>query len=104
MATNETSDQLLERLTDYWSVMQRAQELFQRAAKTSAAKMSGGDFSIVDSTSVLAAYAKVGMAMAARPADLMAIQQNAFTKMAEFLDVRLDRQRYDHTKRPSVSR
>lgn len=81
--TNQTSDQLTERLTEYWSIMQRAQQLFQRAATTSAAKMTGGDFSIVDSTSVMAAYAKVGMAMAARPADLMAIQQSAFAKMAD---------------------
>ncbi len=82
--THQTPEQLLERMTDYWSVMQRAQELFQRAAKTSAAKMSSGDFSMTDSSSVMSAYAKVAMSLAARPADLIEIQQSAFTKMAEF--------------------
>ncbi|SFT90366.1 PHA/PHB synthase family protein [Sedimentitalea nanhaiensis] len=76
------SDPLNERLLEYWSLMQRAQGLFSRAATSTAAKVSGGDFSIVDSTSVAAAYAKVGMAMATRPADLMALQQSAFGKMA----------------------
>ncbi len=81
--TPQTSEQLTERLVEYWSVMQRAQQLFMRVANTSAAKASGGDFSIVDNTSVMAAYAKVGMAMAARPQDLLALHQSAFTKMAD---------------------
>lgn len=62
--TNQTSGQLLERLPECWSVMQRAQELSQSAAKTSAAKMTGGSFSNIDFNSVMAAYAKVGIALA----------------------------------------
>ena len=81
--TDWNTEQFTERLVEYWAIMQRAQQLFLRAARTSAAKVTGGEFSVVDSTSVMAAYAKVGMAMAANPADLMAIQQSAFARMAD---------------------
>ncbi|MCP5074574.1 MAG: alpha/beta fold hydrolase, partial [Rhodobacteraceae bacterium] len=80
--TEQTPEQLTERLSDYWGLMQRAQQLFMRAAKTSTAKATGGDFSVVDNASVMAAYAKVGISLASRPADLIAIQQSAFTNMA----------------------
>jgi len=83
-STNQSSEQLPERLTEYWEIMQRAQKLFMRAAKNSATKASGGDFSIVDSSSVMQAFTKVGMEMAARPADLFAMQQSAFSRMADF--------------------
>ena len=81
--TDWNTEQFTERLVEYWAIMQRAQQLFLRAARTSAAKVTGGEFSVVDSTSVMAAYAKVGMAMAANPTDLMAIQQSAFARMAD---------------------
>ncbi len=80
--TEQTPERLTERLSDYWSLMQRAQQLFMRAAKTSTDKAAGGDFSIVDNASVMAAYAKVGLDLAAQPADLMAIQQSFLSNMA----------------------
>ncbi|MCP4997985.1 MAG: hypothetical protein GY933_04330, partial [Hyphomicrobiales bacterium] len=81
--SENSSEFVIERLADYWSTMQRAQQLFMRASQTSAARVSGGEFSVVDTASVMMAYAKVGMAMAARPTDLMAIQNAAFAKMAD---------------------
>lgn len=81
--TDWNSEQFTERLIEYWTLMQRAQQLFLRAATTSAAKVTGGEFSVVDSASVMAAYTKVGMAMASNPADFMAIQQSAFSRMAD---------------------
>ncbi len=74
---------LASRVTDYWTMMQRAQQLFLRAAQRSATQATGDKYSFTDTGSVLAAYVKVGMAMAARPADLVAIQQTAFEKMAD---------------------
>ena len=81
--SDQTTEALPVRLVEYWTLMQRAQQLFLRAAQISVKKVSGGEFSVVDAASVLAAYAKVGMALASRPADLAAIQQSAFTKMAD---------------------
>ncbi|MFV2054031.1 PHA/PHB synthase family protein [Aliiroseovarius sp. YM-037] len=75
------SETLNDRLVEYWSLMQRAQGLFLRAATTTAGKVTGGEFSVVDSASVMAAYAKVGMELMTKPADLMAIQQAAISKM-----------------------
>ncbi|MCA8884618.1 MAG: alpha/beta fold hydrolase, partial [Rhodobacteraceae bacterium] len=81
--TDHSPEHLTQRLTEYWQLMQRAQAVYLRAAQLSAAKVTGGEFSIVDATSVMNAYAKVAMAMAARPNDWIAIQQSAFSKMAE---------------------
>ncbi|MFD3192020.1 PHA/PHB synthase family protein [Sedimentitalea sp. HM32M-2] len=81
--TDQNSDQLVQRLAEYWSLMQRAQQLFLRAANLSAARVTGGEFSISDTASIMAAYAKVGMSIAAKPAELMSIQQAAFTNMAK---------------------
>ncbi|MFZ5965543.1 PHA/PHB synthase family protein [Thalassococcus sp. BH17M4-6] len=72
-----------ERLAEYWNLMQRAQGLFLRAATTSAGKVTGGEFSVVDTSSVMESYAKAGMAMASRPGELLEIQQSAFEKMAD---------------------
>ncbi len=72
-----------ERVSAYWNLMQRAQQLFQRASVSAATSSKGGEFTAVDTTSVMAAYAKVGMAIASRPLDLMAAQQTAFSKMAD---------------------
>lgn len=82
--TSNTPEQLNDILVAYWNIMQRTQQLFQRAAGASASKASDGDFSMVDSTAAITAYAKVAMTMASRPADLLAVQQTAFSKMADF--------------------
>ncbi|MGB7243377.1 MAG: class I poly(R)-hydroxyalkanoic acid synthase [Sulfitobacter sp.] len=79
----ETSEQMAERLTAYWSIMQRTQNLFQRAAKSTAQKGDSGGFSMTDPTTALSAFAKVGMDLAMRPAELMTVQQTAFAKMAD---------------------
>ena len=82
MSRTDHPEQIGERLIDYWAMMQRAQALFLRAAQISVKAVAAGEFSVADTTSIMAAYAKVGMAMAARPADLLAIQQSAFANMA----------------------
>jgi polyhydroxyalkanoate synthase len=81
--TIHTPAEFQERVTAYWTLMQRAQNLFQRAAGASTTKASGTEFSTLDTTTVMAAYIKVGMTMASRPTDLLAIQQSAFAKMAD---------------------
>ena len=80
--TDQVPEQFSEQMCEYWNLMQRAQQLFLRAATTSVSKATGSEFSVIDSASVMEAYTKVGMAMAARPVDFLSIQQSAFKKMA----------------------
>lgn len=79
---DETVYPLASRVIDYWNIMQRAQHLFLRAAQRSATQAPDDKYSFTDTGSVLASYVKVGMAMAARPGDLVEIQKSAFEKMA----------------------
>ena len=69
-------------ITRFWSLMQRAQQLGVSAQATAVAKATGQDFSIVDASSLGTAYAHALAALAQRPLDLLAYQQDLWHGVA----------------------
>ncbi|WP_298564019.1 class I poly(R)-hydroxyalkanoic acid synthase [uncultured Aliiroseovarius sp.] len=82
--TDELSETVPSQVAEYWQLVLRAQTLLMRATEVASKKTMGGEFSIVDTNSVVAAYSKIALEMMSRPDALLALQKASFQKLADF--------------------